>query len=300
MTDSSTLSQPVTLEEQSSRRVSFILVTKDHAAYIGAALELSRQLVGPEDELIVVDGASTDGTTEVITRYGDLVDVFISEPDDNPTHALNKGILVARGRYIKQITDDDTIYPEAMEQAIDVLDRNPSIDLLVCGGTRELNGVVTPVYVPPGANYGQRPEDLFRHPFCGVGLVWRRRAIPHMGLLNNFGGATDGEFVLQAIQRRAEVKFCRINLFHHTLYSHSYILHRQREWERDLNRLVKQYCSRRFYLKYRVKLAVLRSPLLGQAALWCRNALLPSRRGGGGKSSPATPGGQPVWDGGFS
>ena len=300
MTDQTTLLKGHTFEGQASKRVSFVLVTKDHSAFIGKALEMARQLVGPEDELIVVDGASTDGTYEIISRYGDLVDVFICEPDSNATHALNKGIMLARGRYIKQITDDDEIYPDAMEQAISVMDGYPDIDILVCGGTRELNSKVSPVYVPRGVKYGKSPADLFRYSFCGVGLLMRRCSFPYLGLFNNFGGATDGEFVVKAIRNRASVKFCRINLFHHTLYEHSYIIGRRREWERDMDRVAKRYCSLAFYVKYKVKNLILRNPLVGRVALLARDTLwaVVSRLGGKKPASFQDPE-TIVWDGGL-
>jgi len=56
---------------------------------------------GYEDkELIVVDGASTDGTLEIIRRYEDRIGSWISEPDEGIYDALNKGISMAGGEII--------------------------------------------------------------------------------------------------------------------------------------------------------------------------------------------------------
>ncbi|MDP3880116.1 MAG: glycosyltransferase, partial [Dehalococcoidales bacterium] len=158
---SKNLLEKYTLEGYASKRVSFIVATRNRAEYLMQALERSRTLVTPEDELIIIDGGSTDNTAEVVRKYSDIVDIFISEPDKGPGHAFSKGMLLARGKYLKQLPDDDIVHPSAMEQSIRVMEEHPEIDLLVCGGTREIGGKVKPVWLPPGTNYGYSPRDIF-------------------------------------------------------------------------------------------------------------------------------------------
>ncbi len=54
----------------------------------------------PNIEYIVIDGASTDGTKEVIEKYADKIAYWISEPDKGIYDAMNKGIKVATGEWI--------------------------------------------------------------------------------------------------------------------------------------------------------------------------------------------------------
>lgn len=237
-----------------TKRVSFILNTKNRAALLRIALQRHSKLIKPEDELIIIDGNSTDQTAEVINEYADIVDTFISEPDANSVDALNKGILLSRGKYIKQISDDDEYYPEAMEQAIQVLEEHPEVDFLVCGGMRARfgKGGISPFYLPPGVNYGKNIEDPFKYSACGVGFVIRRRALAIIGLFNStdFALAADNQIVLSAIRAGANVKFCRINLFLHIVYDHSVGVSRKREWLKENKKLLKQYCSFKFYGSY--------------------------------------------------
>ena len=58
-------------------------------------------------ELIVVDGASADGTAELITQRNLRVDHLISEPDRGIGGAWNKGIRLARGRFIALLNCGD-------------------------------------------------------------------------------------------------------------------------------------------------------------------------------------------------
>ena len=51
-------------------------------------------------EYIVIDGGSTDGTVDIINRYGDDIDVFISEQDDGIYDAMNKGVRFANGEWV--------------------------------------------------------------------------------------------------------------------------------------------------------------------------------------------------------
>ena len=63
-------------------------------------------------EYIVVDGASTDGTLQVIERYKDKLAKLISEKDKGIYDAMNKGIAAATGDYIIFINSGDLFYAD--------------------------------------------------------------------------------------------------------------------------------------------------------------------------------------------
>jgi glycosyltransferase involved in cell wall biosynthesis len=58
-------------------------------------------------EYIIVDGGSTDKTVEIIKRYYDYINIFVSEPDKGIYDAMNKGIKLAGGDIIGMLNADD-------------------------------------------------------------------------------------------------------------------------------------------------------------------------------------------------
>lgn len=60
-------------------------------------------------EFIIIDGSSTDGTLDVISRYEDHV-VLVSEPDKGLYDAMNKGLKMAGGDYVWFLNSGDQIY----------------------------------------------------------------------------------------------------------------------------------------------------------------------------------------------
>ena len=59
-------------------------------------------------EYIIIDGGSTDGTVDIIKKYEDKIDYWISEPDDGIYFAMNKAIEKASGQWINFMNAGDT------------------------------------------------------------------------------------------------------------------------------------------------------------------------------------------------
>jgi glycosyltransferase involved in cell wall biosynthesis len=67
---------------------------------------------GADIEYLIIDGGSGDGTLEIIGRYEDAVDYWLSEPDRGIYDAMNKGVSLARGEWINFMNAGD-IFCEA-------------------------------------------------------------------------------------------------------------------------------------------------------------------------------------------
>lgn len=58
-------------------------------------------------EHIIIDGGSSDGTMDILRKYNDEIDYWVSEKDSGIYDAMNKGIALAKGDYIGMLNSDD-------------------------------------------------------------------------------------------------------------------------------------------------------------------------------------------------
>ena len=128
--------------------ISVVITTYNRASLLDATLEqLRRQVYEPEDEVIVVDNASTDDTAEVIARVAAGFPVRLTalrESVPGKTPALNTGIKAARGD-ILALTDDDVIVAEDWMSTIRRLFGDPSRGLV--------GGRVEPLWEQPAPRW---------------------------------------------------------------------------------------------------------------------------------------------------
>mgnify|MGYP002563155669 FL=1 len=67
-------------------------------------------------EYLIIDGASKDGTMDIVDKYRDKIDVIISEPDKGRSDAFNKGIAHATGDYIVMMNAGDLLADDALNK----------------------------------------------------------------------------------------------------------------------------------------------------------------------------------------
>lgn len=94
--------------------ITVLTATYNAAAHLPGLIASLRQQTDPEFEWIVVDGASSDETLELLGSASDVLTHCISEPDFGFYHALNKGIACVRTRYYLVLGADDRLEPNAI------------------------------------------------------------------------------------------------------------------------------------------------------------------------------------------
>ena len=111
-------------------RVSIITPSFNQAPFLGQTIESVLQQDHQELEYIVVDGASSDGSVDVIQQYDKQLAYWISEPDQGQVDAITKGIRRATGDVLAWVNSDDTLMPSAVRIAAEYLKSNPSVGLI--------------------------------------------------------------------------------------------------------------------------------------------------------------------------
>jgi glycosyltransferase involved in cell wall biosynthesis len=76
-------------------------------------------------EYLLIDGVSTDRTFDIIKKYNDKIDYWISEPDNGIYDAMNKGIGLAQGDIIGLLNSDDWYEQNACSLIVDEYLKSP-------------------------------------------------------------------------------------------------------------------------------------------------------------------------------
>ncbi len=69
-------------------------------------------------EYIIIDGGSIDGTLDIIKKYEDKIDIFLTEKDDGIVDAFNKGINLATGDIVGIVNSGDFLENNALESVV--------------------------------------------------------------------------------------------------------------------------------------------------------------------------------------
>jgi glycosyltransferase involved in cell wall biosynthesis len=95
-------------------RISVIIPTRNRANYLKRGLDKILESDYPNLEIIIIDGASTDDTVQLLKSYGTRITKWVSEPDGGEYFAVNKGLNFATGEIIKFMSDDDILLPQSL------------------------------------------------------------------------------------------------------------------------------------------------------------------------------------------
>jgi hypothetical protein len=109
------------------------LIVKNARALVAGALQSLAAQTVTTFEVIVVDGASTDGTLALLEQAAKTLPLrIISEPDSSLADAFAKGLRRASGEIVGMLCADERYYPNTIKQVLDWFAAQP--DAVMCGG----------------------------------------------------------------------------------------------------------------------------------------------------------------------
>ncbi|HYO88527.1 MAG TPA: glycosyltransferase family 2 protein [Candidatus Limnocylindrales bacterium] len=171
-------------------RISVVVPSFNQAAYLPAALDSLLDQGYPDLEVIVIDGASGDGSAAIVRAYAPHLAYFVSEPDRGQSHAINKGFAQATGDVLTWLNSDDLLMPGALEAVGEIFAAFPQVQWLT-GQPANLgaDGVLRHFPLKAGYFAGAIRRGWYHGRALGFirqeGTFWRR------ALWDRVGGALD-------------------------------------------------------------------------------------------------------------
>lgn len=115
-------------------KISIVTPSFNQASYIEETLRSVSEQQYPFLEHLVIDGASTDGTVEILKHYSALPEWkhlrWISEPDRGQSDAINKGFRMATGDIIGWLNSDDLYEPNCLSIVSEFFSTNEDVDFV--------------------------------------------------------------------------------------------------------------------------------------------------------------------------
>jgi glycosyltransferase involved in cell wall biosynthesis len=145
-------------------KITIVTVVRNNVVSIGGTIKSVIEQNNVNLEYIVIDGASIDGTVNIIRKYQTELTYWISEPDRGISDAFNKGIRMATGDIIGIVSADDYLLPGALEHVARTFFENPDADVIYGNA----------VFIEP---YNHRQFVI--KPDIGLRTIWRRQPLKH-------------------------------------------------------------------------------------------------------------------------
>jgi GT2 family glycosyltransferase len=162
--------------------VSIITPSYNQALYLEQTIQSVLGQDYPRIEYIVVDGASTDNSFEIIKKYNERLAYWISEKDSGQAEAINKGFGRARGEILAWLNSDDYYVPDTISAVVGCFEENPDV-VMVYGDMLAVDGNGQTINI---LKYKQLSlEDLLCFQIIGQPSVFfRRSALEETGILD--------------------------------------------------------------------------------------------------------------------
>ena len=157
----------------SSYKISIITPSYNQGSFLEKTIKSVLDQNYSNFEYIIIDGGSTDGTVDIIKKYEDKIDFWVSEKDGGQSDAINKGLKKASGDILTWLNSDDYLLPGALSHiGNSEFWKDPNVGAVVGIGHKvDLDGVIkyTPKYrgeINTDSLYSWTDGKNFMQPAC--------------------------------------------------------------------------------------------------------------------------------------
>lgn len=109
-------------------------INRNHAAGLKRTIESVVSQKTSAVEYLVIDGASSDDSVNIIRDHSDAIDFWVSEPDKGISDAFNKVVLHATGDWIMLLNAGDTLLKGALDSILAACNEHCAAEI-ICGST---------------------------------------------------------------------------------------------------------------------------------------------------------------------
>lgn len=157
----------------STPMISVIMPVYNGEKYLREAIDSILNQSYSNFELIILNDASIDKTEKIILSYSDSRIIYVkNERNLQLVETLNKGIELARGRYIARMDQDDISVSERFEKQIEFMIEHPDID--VCGSYVETIGAKQQKWIYPRTSEYIEAAMLFHSPLVHPSVMIKK------------------------------------------------------------------------------------------------------------------------------
>ncbi len=140
-------------------------------------------------EYIIIDGGSNDGTLDIISKYGNRINYYLSEPDEGIYDAMNKGIKLASGDWIIFMNAGDSFVENGVFEKIikEVYKYNENLEKvnLIYGNALVVNNKLGIVYKVKKEITGINTFYFsIKQPICHQAVLFNRSIFDEIGVYN--------------------------------------------------------------------------------------------------------------------
>jgi glycosyltransferase involved in cell wall biosynthesis len=163
-------------------------------------------------EYIVIDGASSDGTLEIIKGHGGNIDYWVSEADRGIYEAMNKGIKASKGAFIGMLNSGDRYPAGALSVVLDEIRRLKDRSAVIAGGVAIIDrrGAIAATHMVDANSLANRYRFMpLNHPAMFV----ESSIYATLGTYReDLRICSDYDFVLRLLGRQVEIRFVPVVL----------------------------------------------------------------------------------------
>lgn len=166
--------------------VTVLMTVYNGSTYLPQAVESVLNQTFTDFEFLIIDDGSTDESVACIRSYGDSrIRLVCNESNLGQAGSLNRGLELARGKYIARMDQDDICLPDRLQKQVDFLDRRPDITVVATWIYMiDSDGRKTGPWGVKMDDYGTFVSSLLMAqgcPFCHPSIMFRREAVSHVG-----------------------------------------------------------------------------------------------------------------------